>query len=280
MNYDDLVEILERLDDAWSDAVETDEMHQLRARRGKSFTGTDVARLGTVLALTKYAYENARAVRLLLDNGMVTQAIPLTRFVFECTYTAALLVHSKGDHGIRSILQKYTRGRKVLKDEAENSESPAFRRGAADIADTDGTGFEGSWDDLKRFDSICADLTPGGADAYILFRGLSSFSHASIDVTNLYFEENGDAHSFPFLRSSPRSPYPKDLLLSIVARMLVWNGRTLNYYIRDNRYRNLLRHFARELGCPEELKLSEAYHARHAGRGRAKREATARQKQD
>lgn len=258
----DLRDLVSELGDTWIEFDGDQELHQPAARRGKKFVGSDVARITAVWGLASHVHETARAIITLLDNGMPNQAIPLVRLVYENALTAAWLVQSKDQHGIRAFLHEYSRMRAALKKDALEAVSATFREGAQDIADADPAEFAEPIDSVKYFREVCLDLTPGGVDAYIYYRVLCSYSHASARVADLYFQRSNSDDMVPD-HVVQQEALGRPLLLFLTAASMVWAGRAFVYLTRDKQHRNRIRKAALQLGINSELQLSENYHRKH-----------------
>lgn len=272
LSEDETRSLITELQSEWKVASEVREFRQPQSRRGRRFTGADGARITAVIGLARHVHDTSQAIMLLLDHGHASAAVPLVRLVFECSLTAAWLVQSTDDHGIRAFLHSYSRSRSSLQKDAMEATTGVFRDGAAEIADTDPTPFRGSYDDAHRFGEICLDLSPGGKDAYIYYRVFSGLSHASPRVADLYFAPAGQGSGIPALRPTPDQPIPTDTLAFFTAASMLWSARAYSYLITDTSYRNFLRRSARQLEINDELKLSDRYRERHA-KNRAKSRA-------
>lgn len=250
------------LGDTWLEFDGAQSLHQPAARRGKKFLGSDLARMTAVWGLACHVYETARAIVVLLDSGMPNQAMPLVRLAYENALTTAWLVQSKDQHGIKAFVHEYNRTRAALKKDALEAVSATFREAAPDIADANPSEFEGSIDSVQRFRGICLDLSPGGMDAYIYYRILSSYSHASLNISDLYFQlPDGDAKAPNYV--GQQEALGKPVLLFLTAASMVWAGRAFTYMTQNKQHRNRIRKAAQRLGINSELQLSAHYHRRH-----------------
>lgn len=264
----ELYRVVRELGEIWLEFDGGQSLHQPAARRGKKFLGSDVARMTAVWGLACHVHQTAQAILLLFDHGMANQAIPLVRVVYENALTAVWLVQSKDQHGITAFLHEYNRTRAALKKDALEAVSETFREGAPDIVDADPAEFKGAFDSVQRFGDICLDLTPGGKDAFIYYRILSSYCHASPNVADLYFQPLDDEGGVPrYVGEQEALDAP--LLLFLTAASMVWAGRAFTYLTRNKQHGNQIRKVARELGVNAELQLSEHYHRRHLRRKKA-----------
>lgn len=265
----ELRELMIELLDAWDAQGHPTEMSQPRARAGRAITTQDVARMECVVGLTRHVHETARAVQLLLDSGHHNAALPLARVVYECALTAAWLVQSKDDEGIRAFLHEYARQRTGLQSSLKRAVATTFREG--EVTGTNMEDFLGSADNARRFDLICEDLEPGGTDAYIYYRILSSYSNAGVPVVDLYFSPPPLGERVPSPRLKPALALDEGLLRFLTSASMVWSGRAVTYISKDHGYRSTLRRIARALEINPEIQLSDAYRKRHAqGKTRAK----------
>ena len=251
---------------AWDDGGHPTEMSQPRARSGKPITTADVARMESVVGLARHVHETARAIRLLIDSDHANAAVPLVRLVYECALTAIWLVQSENHDGVRAFMHEYTRQQSNLQAVVE-----IFREGADEVADTNVDAHLGSADNARRFDLICEDLAPGGTDAYIYYKALSSFSHAGVRVVDLYFSAPVPGQRVPPPRREPASALGEELLLFLSNASMVWSGRAVTYISKNQSYRGILRRAARELEVTSEVQLSNAYRKRHADARRKSR---------
>lgn len=259
---------VDELLEEWDDAGAPQPLHQPSVRQGKKFTGADAARLTSVFGLARHTHETARSIIVLLDARHHSTVATLVRAAYETALTAAWLVQSVGNHGITAFLHEYTRSRTALRNDALKAASAVFRDGAVDVADTDMTPYEGSLDSARQFGQVCEDLAPGGKDAYILYRILSSYSHPTVRTVDLYFGPPQAGTTMPLYRKTPDVPLTREMLLFLTASALVWSARAYSYLTKDQAHRNSLRRRARALNIQDELHLSDTYRQRHARAGK------------
>jgi hypothetical protein len=260
---------------AWDHEGHPREMSQPRARSGKPITTTDLARMECVVGLARHVHETARAILLLIDSGHANSAVPLVRLAYECALTATWLVQGENDDGVKAFMHEYTRQQTSLQSVLKRSIVEIFREGADDVADTNMNAYIGSADNARRFDLICDDLAPGGTDAYIYYKALSSVSHAGIPVVDLYFSAPAPGEVVPPPRRTPATALGDDLLLFLNSASMVWSGRAVSYISKNASYRGTVRRAARSLGVTSEIQLSSSYRKRHADARRRSRQAAA-----
>jgi hypothetical protein len=226
----------------------------------------------SVVGLARHVHETVRAIRLLIDGDHANAAIPLVRLAYECALTATWLVQSENHDGVKAFMHEYTRQQTNLQSVLRRSIVEIFREGADDVADTNMEAHLGSADNARRFDLICEDLAPGGTDAYIYYKALSSVSHAGIPVVDLYFSTPQPGQRVPPPRRKPARALGEDLLLFLSNASMVWSGRAVSYISKNQAYRSSLRRAARQLGVTSEIQLSSAYRKRHADARRRPRQ--------
>lgn len=254
--------VFDELLNGWAGHSSVESFYQPAARRGKKFEANDIARITVVIGLVNHVYDTARAIALLVDSEQTNAAVPLVRSVYESALTAVWVVQSRDHDGITAFIHEYTRGRKALQDDALKSATRAFRETAGNIPNADPSLYEGSADSARQFRQICLDLNPGGVDAYILYRVLSGYSHATMNVVDLYFDERDDGTVVKLLEASEAlEPAP---LIMLTACSLAWAGRAFSYLSNDAAHRSVVRKAALKLGINPEPQLSENYYQRHA----------------
>jgi hypothetical protein len=257
--------VIDELQSAWQAHGDADSLYQPAARRDQRFTGEDAARVAIVHGWARHLHETARAAALLLDNRMTNAALPLVRQMFECALTAVWVVQSKDQHGVRAIIREHSRSRRAFAIDAHKAASPTFRESADDIADSELAHDLATSDSSRQFRDICLDLSPGGVDAYIYYRVMSSYSHASLAVTDLYYKAaDPGSGAMPYRLAEPRAAIPADTLLYFVAVTLVWGARAYTYTSRDHTHRSVIRRAAHTLQVNSEIQLSDHYRRRHA----------------
>lgn len=264
LNASELRELMDELLDAWDSQGHPTEMSQPRARSGKPIITADVARMECVVGLARHVNETARAIRLLVDSGHGNSAVPLVRLVYECALTATWLVQTENEDGVKAFLHEYTRQQVNLESVLKRAMAVTFHDGVGDVADTNLDAYVGSADNARRFDLICEDLAPGGTDAYIYYKALSSFSHAGVRIVDLYFSAPGPEQHVPPPRRRPDTALGDDLLMFLTDACMVWSGRAVTYISKNAPYRSTIRRSAQKLEITSEIQLSDAYQTRHA----------------
>lgn len=271
LTVDELRQIIDGLRDAWLQHGDAELIRQPAARRGRKFSNLDVARATVVHGLACHVYETARAVLVLMDSGLTNAAVPLVRQMYECALTSVWIVQSSDQHGVTAVLHEHARNRAAVAVDVRDAQSEAFREAVEKIRDADPSPFVGSFDSVRQFRDICLDLVPGGIDAYLTYRVLSTYSHASVGIADLYYAPAPPgAVGVPHRRTHADTAFAADTLLYFAASTLVWSGRAYSYVSRDQVHRSLLRSAARSLGTPAEIHLSDHYRRRHARQRKAR----------
>jgi len=255
--------LLDELLEAWDTDGRPTVLRQRRAKGNRKLSTFDLALMWCVLGLTHHVHETARSIKLLVDAGHYNSAIPLVRAVYECALTAVWLAQSKDDDAVKAYLHEHSRQRYWTSAHMKRAVVATFRENASKVADVDMSMFAGSQDKAGKFDKLCDDLTPGGAEAYTLYRILSSLSHAGVGVVDLYWYAPTSDSDLPRARPKPRRALSTDVLLFLTADSMVWSGRAVSYLSKNNSYRSVLRDVARQLEITSEIQLSEVYHKRH-----------------
>lgn len=239
-----------------------DETFRMR-RPGRRTTEMQFA---VVFGLASHVHNVVAELLPAARRGLTVVELPLVRMAYESAISAQWV--AQVDDGVNAFYNEEIRQRRNLRTTLAKSVSDVFREGAATLRHTDSPALE-SDSTARQFEQRCLDLTPGGPDAYALYRILSMASHATIDVCDEYLEE--DAQGSLQLVPDARRRRDAAAWTSIICSSLVWAGRAVDYFDATNRRRSELRRVARELGIPSELQLSEHYRTRIARARRARR---------
>ncbi len=245
--------------------------------KGKQVDGDEAARIVSVIGFARHVHETVKGIVVLLDAGLVNQAIPLVRLAYETSLTAAWLVQAEGGHGSRALIHEYARQRLLFINDAKKSASPVFREGLpSEEVEKLLTENSDSHDSTRNFQATCLDLEPGGLDAYIHYRALSGMSHAGVSIVDRYFKSPPQGVAIPEWRPHAEEAFPRELLLFFSAASMVWADRAFIYMSRNNSHRNFVRSAAPALGIDPDLKLSDAYRKRHLKRRAERRQDATR----
>lgn len=273
LQVEELRNLIEHLRAQWLEhGLPAQKWVQPAARKDKPFEDSDIARIATVKGLARHVHETAAAVALLADHGHVNAMPPLVRQMYECALTAVWLMQSEDDHGIKAVIAEHARNRAAIQRDARRASSPVFRDGAEKVADTDVTPFADTFDSVRNFEGVCNDLTAEETDAYIVYRRLSTYSHAALEVVDLYFERTVPHRGYaPLSKRVPSEALGLHSLLHIAACAMVWSARAFTYSAKSDPYRSALRTAARKLEISAEVSLSDTYRMRHATKRRERR---------
>lgn len=213
----------------------------------------DIARAGTTHALTAHVHRLAEVALDLLNRGLVIEAMPLVRSCYESALTAHWLVQVPG--APVALANEHVRNRRNLIRTLSKS-SPFLQRLGTRFEEEDPLPEDGPVPTVsaRRFDQLCNDLTPGGADAYAHYRLMSSMVHPTPFLIDFYTSSDADpsnAAGFQ-LRNEAAQPGPMPYLAFVVAS-LIWAGRAVDYLDTTKARRSELRAAARRLGITSEL---------------------------
>lgn len=231
-------------------------------RMGRLNHQTNEGQFALVYAYCAHVHGTARAYLAAVEAGPVLVATPLARMCFETALTAQWIAQTPD--GYRSVSNEEIRQRIGLVRAMRDSANEVFQQGAEHVTHADVAQRLASDSDAsaRNFKQLCDDLTPGGAEAYAIYRAMSMESHPSVLIADQWIDgPSGDGRT-PSLRTRPRESRTEDSWMYLTAASLVWAGRALDYFDREHIRRSLLRRAAREIGCAETLQLSEHYRQR------------------
>ena len=214
---------------------------------------THTAVLAVVHGLTAHTHAVSRPALDLLAAGDTLVAIPLVRAAYEAAITAQWVAQTRD--GTHAMLNEDLRQRRNHVRHLEQAASSALQDNAAGVAEQIVHELDMSAS-ARTFQSICEDLRPGGADAYIAYRAMGHLSHASALVADQYLDLLDEPPHLAF-RVQAKQPDSGTWTFLVVAS-LVWAGRAMDYLEQDKRRRSELRGAARVLGIPDEFHLTEA----------------------
>jgi hypothetical protein len=106
----------------------------------------------------------------------------------------------------------------------------------------------------RAFSSVCDDLAPGGAEAYIVYRMLSQYSHASVLLIDSYLQTHDGATGVA-LRAIPAEA-DAGTWAAVLASSLVWAAGALDDMTKHHPRREQLHQAAADLGISARLDLS------------------------
>lgn len=211
--------------------------------------------LAVVWGLVAHTHHVASEVLDLIQRDRVLVALPLARMAFECAITAHWV--SQAPDAASAFFNEDLRQRRNHVETLRKSTSLGqFANGIAAqmVEDLD------SNSSARRFDGICDDLAPGGADAYAHYRLASHLSHPTVLIADFYLEPHPTAGMA--LRAAPSEEPNAKSWAFITVSSLVWAGRAVDYLDQRSPRRSELRAAARDLGIQAELKLTPEAHVR------------------
>lgn len=245
-------------------------------RMGRLNHRTNEGQFALVYSYCAHVHATARAYLAAAEVGPVLVATPLARMCFETALTAQWIAQTPD--GYRAVNNEEIRQRMGLVRAMRATPVEVFQQGAEQVTHADpAQRLENDSDASARvFQQLCKDLTPGGAEAYAIYRAMSMESHPSVLIADQWIDGPEGLDSGTRLRTRPRESRTEDGWMYLTAASLIWAGRALDYFDRDHHRRSLLRRAAREIGCAETLQLSDYYHRRAAKARQARRSAERR----
>lgn len=234
---------------------------------------THQAQFAIVYGYCAHVHETARAYLGAIDAASTVVATPLARMCYETALTAHWIAQSPD--GYRAAGNENIRNRSSLVATLKKTATEVFQAGADDIKHADLSQRLDSDSDAsaRNFWQLCDDLTPGGPDAYAIYRAMSLESHPTLSVADLWTDPPTSEDGPERLRTTLREGPGSDTWTFLVAASLIWSGRALDYFDRDHRRRSFLRATAREMGIPDALQLSDRYRRRISGARRARKDS-------
>jgi hypothetical protein len=226
-------------------------------RRGTHLTllrsDHDIARAGTTHGLAAHVHRLAEVALDLLNRGLIIEAMPLVRSCYESALTAHWLVQVPG--APVALANEHVRNRRNLIKTLAGS-SPFLQSLGARFQEDEPLPEEGPVPTVsaRRFDELCNDLTPGGADAYAHYRLMSSMVHPTVFLIDFYTREDADPANVTGFKLSLDAEQPSPVpYLAFVVASLIWAGRAVDYLDKTKARRSELRAAARKIGITSEL---------------------------
>jgi hypothetical protein len=229
------------------------ESSSFRTFLAKSKTKASEPKLAVVHGLAAHTHVVAGPARDLLSAGHAWSAMPLVRLAYECALTAQWVAQTPD--GAQALMNSDIRKRAALVETMGKAAAETFQDGASSVAHAADEALPSSSNASARsFEQLCRDLRPGGDEAYVYYRVMSQMSHASVMVCDNYLALDPDDRLT--FRLAPK-PIANLAWLFTVAASLVWAGRAIDYFDKENRRRSDLRRAAKTLQIPSELHLSD-----------------------
>jgi hypothetical protein len=171
--------------------------------------GVVPARWVSIYGLVAHAHRVAAAAMILNNQGLVLEAMPLVRQVYECSITANWLL--RVEDATLDFLSESHRQRTLLVDDMKVAFPTLDQEAATRLADEfthePGTAEQAA----RKFIERCNDLQPGGVQAYVNYRFLSGFSHPSHFLIDQYLDM-AEGATEPTLRKAARAWHPATAL--------------------------------------------------------------------
>jgi hypothetical protein len=252
---DELVSLANDLETGWRSWAGRGHADLRRDRRQNQFA--------VVNGLCAHAHRLGRLALKHL-NGQLLEAMPLVRGTYEFAITAHWAAQTPD--GAEAMVNELYRQRTAMSQVMSRSAVDLWREGATSIEGLDRERLASESDASGRsFEQRCNDLSPGGADAYVVYRIMSEQVHAGALVVDNYLVPD-ESDLGVRLRIDPKPATTEEVALWTfhIAASFVWAGRAVDYFDRRHLRRTELRTAAKKLGISSELKLSTAANMRIA----------------
>lgn len=235
------------------------------------------AQFTLVYGLVCQAHESARGYLAILGAVPSMVATPMLRACYEQAITAHWV--AQVDDAYQAVGQEYVRQRRNLATGLRESAVGALQGAAREVeavVQFDVNELETlSASPARHFDRLCADLVPGGKEAYSYYRVMSMESHASVLVADQWLSAPEGVDG-PVLLNPKQRMRSEEPWLYLLAASLIWAGRALDFFDETHSRRSYLRTMANEIGVAQELKLSGTHFLRmREEKQKAKRKAAA-----
>jgi hypothetical protein len=265
-SLEDLLVVGREILDSWK-ARGVHKMHR------SSNVAPNEAHLPMTYGLAAHAHLVAESAFDLLEQGKIAQSYPLARLAYECAMKAQWMALSTD--GPEALANELSRHQKAVSRELAGARSSILRDGSGTLPYENVEKLESTADLAAHyFRQLCLDLEPADIDAYIYYRMLSIYSHASLEVTDMYVKAAPEGfESAAVLRVDPKHP---DAVTpaGFTARSLVWAGSAFDYLIAGHPRRRKLEEFAEALQIPAMLHLRPEVLQRKFVAQKAAKEAT------
>lgn len=220
---------------------------------------SDLNELRIVWGYAAHSHKMARAALVLDDAGLGLAARPSMRFAYECALTAHWV--AQVDDALNALLIEELRKADRLADNVLKTgihldvDRPSDADAVAQLSTT-------SQESARKFIELCDDLHPGGLSAYVLYRALSTYSHASPVLSDHYIKLGDDGRETLTPDGNPGAMSTADVYL--LTASVMWAARAVDFFIKGRPRRNELRAVARRLDLPDVLKASDKVFLRRA----------------
>lgn len=208
----------------------------------------------------------------LVEQGKVLQAYPLVRLVYECALRAQWMALSKD--APEAISNEMARSQRAISLDLAKAGSAILRDGAGTLPYEDAEKLETTANEAARsFRQMCLELEPGGTDAYVYYRLLSEYSHASLQVTDCYVIESRSGAESPASLLAEVKQRDRWMPAGFVVWSLIWAGSAFDYLVAGHPRRRELQVFAERTGVPAMLRLKPEVAQRRFAASKAAKDA-------
>ncbi|MEU1523958.1 DUF5677 domain-containing protein [Nocardia rhamnosiphila] len=213
---------------------------------------------GVVLGLAVHVHKLSRVVLDLLEGDTPSSlVVPTLRTCFEASLTAHWVAQSVD--AAAALFNEEFRQRRAIQQTMTTAQSSSTREAAVRVAHADSPdSVTSSTVQARHFEQRLKDFEGGGPDIYVLFRRLSTFSHAGASLIDLYHDNAPDDSEHLFtLRLDPKPPFPPEFCTSMIGCCLVWAGAAVCLVQQDaDAWHFELRAAAAELDTLADIPLS------------------------
>jgi len=219
--------------------IEFDERPEVELRRKDANVG--LIMYGLALA----AVRSACAALTLHSQGFGPEVTPLVRLVYEAGVKAQWVFQNRRQ-GFDALLDVGGRstGRLLSQMDKAGFSVPEDLRKDIQESVKPRTGKSKR---LENFEQVCLDLR-GGDGLYLVYRGLSSQSHAGAQISHKYLTPDGNGGLTSVL---PETNFGVEAWTLAVG--LVYSGRALDEWCKNKPGKKALREAAKQLGIPAML---------------------------
>lgn len=206
--------------------------------------------VGIAWGLAAHVHRLAPVILDLLDRELVLEAMPLVRAAYETALTTQWIVQVP--NAPLALAAEHVRQRKNLIDTLRSTQSLRHMAERVAVEEPLETGDDTPLVAARNFAELCDDLTPGGPDAYVHYRHMSSMAHPSAFLVDFYCPSLEDSPLGFGLSHNPERP-PRLAYAGFTIASMIWAGRAVDYMDRNHRRRETLRQAARRIGITSEL---------------------------
>lgn len=210
--------------------------------------GVDHGRFACVYGLAAHAHQLARTAVTLYQANLALEASPTVRSAYEHGLTAMWVAQYPS--AARALVNESCRNRRNTLDSAKRAGWAEAVKIAKETVD---------WEPVaspldktaKHMEKLCEALTPGGTEAYSIYRLMSMMSHPGAYLVDYYVHKEPIA-----VQARPKEFDRPEVWMFMTCCSIVWAGRAVDMLHKEHSRRNELRVAAKKLGIAPELNPS------------------------